>query len=180
MLTITVLGPETWDSESEVFFHEFEFNLELEHSLVALSKWEAIYKKPFLSGDSRTDEETVGYIKAMTLTPDVPPEVYDNLSMSNQEAIAAYIEDPMTATWFNDITKPKQSSEIITAELIYYWMFSSNVDKECENWHLAKLFTLLRVFAAKNAPPKKMNKTELARHNAEINRRRREQLGTSG
>ena len=180
MLTITVRGEEVWDMDTEEFSNTFEFVLELEHSLVSLSKWEAIYKKPFISADSRTDEETLGYVKAMTLTPNVPPEVYANISEENQKEIAAYIEDQMTATWFSDQTKDKKTGEQITAELIYYWMFSAGVDKECENWHLNRLITLLRVFSAKNSPPKKMSQAEIAARNREINARRRAELKTTG
>lgn len=180
VLSINVLGDENWDEEEEVFTHTFKFVLELEHSLVALSKWEAIYKKPFLTDDKRTDDEAIGYIRAMTLTPDTPPEVYTSLSVENMKAIAEYINENQTATWFNNTSGGKGTGQVLTNELIYYWIFNAGIDKECETWHLSRLFTLLQVFGSQNGPQKKMSNQKAALTQAEINRKRREQLESTG
>jgi hypothetical protein len=155
------------------------FTLELEHSLVSLSKWEAFFKKPFLSEAEKTSEETLWYIKAMVLTPDVPPEVFDTLSQSNVDQIEAYIEDSMTATWFSK-TNDAPSREVVTSELIYYWLVAMSIPFEVENWHLNRMLTLVKVCNKMTQPPKKMTQAELHARNRELNEQRRKELGTKG
>ena len=154
----------------------------MEHSLVSLSKWESRWHKPFLSSKNKTktQEEILDYIRCMTLTQNVDPNVYYNLSRENCEKIQAYIDDPMTATTFNEINKPKTNSEIITSELIYYWMIAYNVPVEFEKWHLNRLLTLIKVCSIKNAPPKKMSKREIMNRNAALNASRRKAHNSKG
>ena len=181
MLQLEVqLSPEGWDEKNEEFVDAKTQNLLLEHSLVSLSKWESKWCKPFLTNTGKTDEEILDYIKYMTLTENVDPEVYSHLSVENFKQIDAYINSPMTATTFAEDKNGKRSREIITAELIYYWMIALNIPFECQHWHLNRLLTLVRVCNVKNAPPKKMNKRDVMSRNAALNAARRQQLNSKG
>lgn len=180
MLTITVPGIELFDEEHQEFKNSPGYVLDLEHSLVSLSKWESIYEKPFLGTAEKTTEEIFGYIIAMTLTPDVPSEVFNRLSNENLEAINKYLDAKMSATWFSETSKTNRNREIITSELIYYWMFTLRVPIECECWHLSRLFTLLRIYDVKNSKPKRLSRSEAAAQRRELNAQRKRQLGTNG
>ena len=178
MLQITIPASEMYDGE---FFHEYkEQTLQLEHSLVSLSKWESKWRKPFLSKDNKTDEEILDYIKCMTITQNVPPETYLRLTMDNIKEINAYIDSPMTATTFSDHKTGKSGREIVTSELVYYWMIALNIPFECQKWHLNRLLTLIRVCELKNAPPKKRSKRDIMSNNAALNAARRKQFNTRG
>lgn len=178
MLRITVPAMELWDEENEKFIQTKEQKLQLEHSLVSLSKWESKWCKAFLSKREKTHEETIDYVKCMTLTQNVDPEVYTRLTPNNIDQINAYIEAPMTATRFSD-EDTKSSREVITAEIIYYWMIALQIPLEWEKRHLNRLLTLIKVCNIKNSPPKQRSKKELISHHAALNAARRKQRKTS-
>lgn len=186
MLRITIPARpqlEFYDEENETFIElpaVKEQTLQLEHSLVSLRKWESKWCKPFLSRKKLTDEETIDYIRCMTLTQNVPPEVYDNIPDSIIEEVSAYIAAPMTATWFAEDRSGKANKETVTAELIYYWMIALNIPFECQKWHLNSLLTLIKVCNIKNTPPKKMSKSAIMSRNAQLNAARRKQLNSKG
>ena len=182
MLTIEIpLGSEGFDEETGEFIEADTFVLELEHSLVSLSKWESKWCKSFLHSDNLTTEETMDYIKCMTLTGGVGDDIYNRLTRENVEAIQEYIAAPMTATTFNEKnTRGKGAKEIVTAELIYYWMIALTIPFECQYWHLNRLMTLIRVCSIKNEPPKKMSKRDLMSRNAALNAQRRAQMNSKG
>lgn len=180
MLKITVPAGELWDEAHEEFIYREEQTLQLEHSLVSLSKWESKWCKPFLSKKDKTVEETIDYIRCMTLTQNVKPEIYYRLTDDNLAEVNEYIQAPMTATWFNETRQSKRNSEQITSELIYYWMIALNIPFECQKWHLNRLMTLIRVCSIKNQPPKKRSKREIMSRNAALNAARCKQLNTNG
>ena len=181
MLQITVPSTELWDELKEEFIQTKEMTLELEHSLVSLSKWESKWCKPFLSKNNKTDEEMLDYIRCMTITPKVKPETYYALSRDNIMRINDYINAPMTATFFSNDKQKRGSREIVTSELIYYWMIALNIPFECQKWHLNRLLTLVKVCNIKNDPhPKKMSKKSIMSRNAALNAARRKQLNTKG
>lgn len=184
MLKLTIQGDEDWDDESQTFVYPNTVTLELEHSLLSLSKWEEIWEKPFLSPDEKSSEETISYIQVMCLTPDVDPDVWENLSQANYKQINDYMDAKRSATWFTTPPGAGRSStkrEIITSELLYYWIFASeNIDVSVQEWHLNRLFTLLKVFNEKNAPPKKMKKQDAAAQRRMLNEQRKTKLNTAG
>lgn len=180
MLTIVVPGVEYFDEKTEQFLNLSEVTLSLEHSLVSLSKWESIFEKPFIGPEEKTTEETIGYIKAMNKSEDTPTDVYSRLTNENFKQVNEYIDAKMSATWFSDKAQGR-SREVITSELIYYWMITYNIPVEFQHWHLNRLFTLIKVCNAKNAPEKKkMSRQELAQRNRDLNAQRKAQLNTSG
>ena len=180
MLQIVIPGQEFWDEQRQEFINTKEQVLQLEHSLISLSKWEAKWCKVFLSKQEKTQEETIDYIKCMTITPNVDPEVYNHLTRENIKEIEDYIAAPMTATYFSSDNAGKSSREQVTSELIYYWMIALNIPFECQKWHLNRLLTLIKVCNIKNQPPKKMSKREIMSRNAALNAARRQQLNTKG
>lgn len=181
MLRIAVpMSPEEWDEKTERFIEPKTKVLQLEHSLMSLSKWESKWCKPFLSKTEMTYEETIDYIKCMTITQNVDPEVYDHLTEKNIDEVVQYINAPMTATTFTDDKSGKHNREIITAELIYYWMIALQIPSEYQKWHLNKLLTLIRVCNIKNQPPKKRSKRDIMSRNAALNAARRQQLNSRG
>ena len=181
MLQITIPSTELWDENKQEFVTIKEQVLQLEHSLVSVSKWEAKWCKVFLSKKEKTYEETIDYIKCMTITQNVNPDVYKYLTKENIDKINEYILAPMTATWFSDEKGNSSGSrEQITSELIYYWMISFNIPFECQKWHLNRLLTLIRVCSIKNKDPKKMSRREIMSRNAALNAARKKQLNTRG
>lgn len=180
MLRIVIPAVELWDEAKQEFISTKEQTLSLEHSLVSLSKWESKWCKPFLTKQKKSFEETLDYIKCMTLTQNVDPRVYKYLTNENIEEVNRYIEAPMTATRFLEDKNVKTSRETITAELIYYWMISLNIPFECQKWHLNRLLTLIKVCNIKNTPPKKRSKKEIMSRNTALNAARRKQLNTRG
>ena len=180
MLQITIPACEYYDEVKEEFVSAKEQTIQLEHSLVSLSKWESKWCKVFLSKQEKTAEETMDYIKCMTITQNVNPEVYSRLTQANIDEIQQYISAPMTATYFSKSAAGRSNSEQVTSELIYYWMIALNIPFECQKWHLNRLLTLIRVCNIKNQPPKKMSKREIMSRNASLNAARKQQLNTKG
>jgi hypothetical protein len=179
MLKIIIPPVELFDEAKQEFLYSKGYDLRLEHSLVSLSKWEAKWQKPFLTKTDKTDEETVDYIRCMTITQNVDPIAYKHISQANIDRIVKYIDDPMTATIL-----PKENGasnkETITSELIYYWMISFNIPFECQTWHLNRLLTLINVCNVKNQPKKKISKSDLLARNKALNEQRKAKLNTSG
>lgn len=179
MLDIIIPASERFDEKNNEFIYIKEQKICLEHSLISLSKWESKYEKPFLSSN-KTPMEILDYIRFMTLTQNVKPEVYFGLTKENVETIDKYINAPMTATTVPKSNKRNPNRETVTAELIYYWMIALNIPFECQKWHLNRLLKLIEVCSYKNEPPKKMSRSEILQRNRELNAARRAKYHTKG
>lgn len=180
MIKILVPPTEQWDESKQEFVQSKGGTLVLEHSLISISKWEAKWKKPFLSRENKTVEEIKDYIKCMTINQ-VPEDIYSFLTQDNVDAIQLYIQDSMTATWFRDDNHRAGSSrEQITSELVYYWMIAYNIPFDCEKWHLNRLLTLIRVCNVKSQPEKKRSRKDILSSNAALNAARKKRYGTRG
>lgn len=180
MLQITIPARELFDEEKQEFVELKEQTLQLEHSLVSLAKWESKWCKAFLGRSEKTREEIIDYVKCMTITQNVKPEIYDYLTDDNYRQINDYINAPMTATVFSPDNTAKNNRETVTSELIYYWMIALNIPFKCEKWHLNRLLTLVRVCNIKNQPPKKRSKRDIMARNTALNAARRQQLNSRG
>ena len=180
MLSITIpANNELWDEKNKIFISVKETTLLLEHSLVSISKWESKWNISFLNQSEMTDEQTIDYIQCMTLNKNVDPNVYLCLTPNNAREISEYIKAPMTATTFSNI-QPGGGREIITSELIYYWMIAFQIPFECQKWHINRLLTLIQVCNIKNQPNKKLNRQQLNDRNRALNAARKKALNTRG
>lgn len=179
MLSIVIEEQDGFDEERNIFVKQPRVSLSLEHSLVSLAKWESTYHKPFLSRDEKSIEETLYYIKCMTITQNVDNKVYGRINQKIIDKVTRYIEDPMTAMVFPKKEGPG-SREIVTADIIYYWMVSFNIPLECQKWHLNRLLALIKVCSIKSQPPKKMSRSELIKRQKELNSQRRSRLNSPG
>jgi hypothetical protein len=179
MLRIVIPATELFNENDSTFTSLDSVVLSLEHSLISVSKWESKWCVPFLSKGNKTSEQVVDYIRCMTLTQNVPPEVYLRLSPENYESIQEYINAPMTATIINRRDR-RPNPEIITSEIIYYWMVALNIPFECQTWHLNRLLTLVNVCNLKQQSSKKLKGKGLLKSNAAINAERRAALNSRG
>ena len=180
MLRLIVDATEVFNEETNEFGTVGGFQLDLEHSLISMSKWESITQQPFLSKEGRTNEEIMTYIKCMILTTDYPEDIFERFSQSEIDDVTAYIESPQSATTFGEMPETKGRGETITSELIYYWLVAFNIPFECETWHLNRLFSLIRICNLKNQKPKPMGKMARAAQYRKLNAERRAKLGTTG
>lgn len=178
MLQIEIPEREYYDEAHNQFITVKGCSLKLEHSLVSISKWEMKWRKPFLSRERKTKDEFLDYIRCMTISQNIDPNVYYAISPEDQELIAQYITDKPTATWFNN-RHDSPNRDIITSELIYYMMVAYQIPFECQKWHLERLLTLIRICEIKNSP-KKMNKRDILAQNRALNAARRQKMGTKG
>ena len=179
MLKVTIPSIELYDERINEFFTTKEQAIQIEHSLVSLSKWESKWCKPFLTKEEKTHDESIDYIRCMTITQNVDDNVYKLIGQGIIEEVSRYIEAPMTATVFNTENK-NGNREIVTAEIIYYWMIALNIPFECQKWHLNRLLALIKVCDIKNTPTKKMSKRDIMERNRSLNLARREALNTKG
>lgn len=171
---------EIYDEIKEEFSYTKQYKLSLQHSLVSIAKWEAKWKKPFLDGTKRTTEETLDYIKCMTITQNIPEIVYTRLPADIIETIRNHIADDMTATVITRDPNAPPSKEVYTAEVIYYWMVALDIPMECQTWHISRLLTLIQVCNIKNSPDKKMGRQETLSRQRRLNQERKAKMKTRG
>ena len=180
MLQITVKGATLYDEATNKIIITKDTTLQLEHSLVSLSKWESKWKVHYLSNDKLTPEMSIDYVRCMTTTQNVDPKIYTYLTEEDMKRIREYIDDPMTATTFKN-NRRTPNRQVITAEIIYYWMVSLQIPFDpCQKWHLNRLLTLIRVCDEKNSPKKKMSRREAMNQQRSLNAARRAKYNTTG
>jgi hypothetical protein len=178
-LPIYVNETELWDSERRMFIKTKPHKLVLEHSLISISKWEAKHHKMWLETKDKTGQELLDYIRCMTINGDVPETVYYALSNKNLTDILEYMDDPMTASSVYDPPRAGHK-ELISSELIYYWMLQFNIPFECEKWHINRLLMLIKICSRKSTPLSKADKKAMDQRRAAINAERKARLKTKG
>lgn len=179
MHRLVIKPVEVFNNSTQSFDMTKGATLTLEHSLVSLSKWEAKWRVPFLSDTEKTREQVLDYIMCMNMTQNVDPEVLLGLTSEDLEGIQKYIAEPMTATTIKDTTRGG-AKEVVTAEIIYYWMVHYQIPIEFQKWHLNRLLTLISVCHIKSQPPKKVSKAEATANRLKLNADRRAKLGSRG
>lgn len=180
MLQINIPAQEYYDERNEMFINVPAVTLKLEHSLVAISKWESKWNKAFLGKREKTREETLDYIRCMTLNEYVDPIVYSELTNADLYKVKEYLEAKMTASCLPERDKG-ESGDTVTSELIYYWMVALQIPFECQYWHINRLLTLIQICNMKNNPDKrKMSREELLARNRALNAERRAKYHSRG
>lgn len=181
MLQLAIPETEFYDEAKGEFAYVKATTLLLEHSLISISKWESKWKKPFLSSEQKTSDEIIDYVRCMVVGSNgLDPNIFLCLKRSHMRLVMDYINDSMTATWFSNNEKKYGRSEVITSELIYYWMVAFNIPAEYQKWHLNRLLTLIRICSEKNKPAKKQNKRDILSRNAALNAARKAKYNTTG
>lgn len=184
MLVLNLPADEQFDSATNTFVYEKEVrNLQFEHSLLSLSKWEMHYHKPFLSRQEKTTEEIIYYFKCMCINDrGYGDEIFERIARSPKliKQIQEYIDNPMSATTFREDENRRVNNEIITNEILYYDMIALQIPIEFERWHLNRLMTLIRVCSIKNQPPKKLSRNEIYARNNALNAERLAKMKSKG
>lgn len=183
MLKLVIQEVELYDELNNEFIKTKRQTLQLEHSLVALSRWESKWKKSFIGNEKITNEEFMDYVRCMTITQNVNPNVYRAITEELKNEIKRYMNDPMSATTIANVRKASGFKETITSELIYYWMVSFRIPFECQKWHLNRLLTLIQICGEKNTPPKeraRQSHRDILNRNRLLNEQRRAAINTRG
>ena len=180
MLTVSIPESEFYNESTGEFIEVRPRTIQMEHSLISVSKWESKWKKPFFDGKPKTRAETIDYYKCMTVTPNVDPTLYLGITPEIEKKILSYINEPQTATTIHKRNGGHGKSETLTSELIYYQMSAQNIPFECERWHMSRLFMLLEIAAIKSNPTKKMSKKDIYSQNRALNAARRATSGSAG
>lgn len=179
MLTILIQGKELYNESTCEFINTEDTTLVLEHSLISISKWEAKWKKSFLSTAEKTPEELTDYIKCMIVNK-ANEEAVNYLDRVQLNEIVEYMQDSMTATTINRMNQGPPSREVITSELIYCWMVTLGIPFECQKWHINRLLTLIDVCSIKQQPPKKMGRRDAMNQQRSLNAQRRAAMNSKG
>lgn len=184
MLKLVITPQELFDESKNEFIVGFEGKtINMEHSLVSISKWESKWHKSFFTNDEKTSEELLDYFYCMTITQNVSRDIFNYLSVDNVKQIMEYINDPMTATTITERNR-QRSNQLVTSELIYSWMIELNIPVEFQKWHINRLLTLIRVRNIREAQAsgngKKMSRGEILRQNKALNDARRKKYNTRG
>ena len=172
---------ETFNPKTEEFGVFGGIELDLEYSLYTISLWESKWKKPFIeTSDKFTEEEKIGFYEAMCITPNVDKAMWGLLTLPIEQDIWKYVTDPMSATTITNHNRRPGRKEIVTTEIIYYWMSSLNIPYSCEHWHFNRLMKLIEVGFVKQAPPKKMGAKEAMAQQKSLNAARKAMWNTKG
>ena len=148
----------------------------MEHSLIALSKWESQFQKPYIGNEQLSVAERIYYYECMVLNG-VKPE-WDLLEEKHITLMENYMNNPMTATVIQK--DGGGDGSYITSELLYAYMAIAGLDKTCEEWHLNRLIMTLNVISELQAEKKPMPEREIMNRQAQLNEERKRKLNSKG
>lgn len=172
MFTIKIPPLEIFDDELEEFRQFGADEITFEHSLYTIARYEEATHKPYY--DTRSDEDNLfSYMPYMAIKPPKDPSAFFRIPQDELAKLKSWMEDSHTATWFSKDDDNSPEREIVTAELIYYWMTEYRIPFECERWHINRLMTLIQVCARKKSPPKQKSQAEIIREHRALNQKRR-------
>ena len=176
MLKLDLVGEELFNEDTWEYISVEPVTVRLEHSLLAISRWESKYHKPFMSTPEKTLDELAYYVRCMTLTDDLLDDEIAMRIVSSQDTlrqVKIYLDDPATATVVKADPGAKKSSKFVTSELIYYWMAAHRIPFTTDRWNINRLLKLIEVCNAESQPSKKMSYEDKMRNHKSINAARR-------
>lgn len=190
-IVIEIEGRPLFDQRTQTFLPRAKSRrIRLEHSLISISKWEEETKRKYFSKleGPKTAEDMLFYIKCMSLDGPIEDNLLRCISQQQLNKVTAYVNASRTATTIID-HGDKNSGEVLTSEIIYYYMAAFRLPSYTEKWHLSRLLTLIRVASDKQSQgskdkrgskPNKVNYNDKFNSYASINARNRAILHSKG
>lgn len=163
----------------KVIFGDEEVEVEFEHSLLALSKWESKHQTPFLSSAPKEQLQLFEYFECMIVTPGVDPNIVYAIAPEDLVLLEQYLEYKPTASSVPR-TQVRNNNEITTSELIYYWMVALKIPFVAESWNIHRLLMLVEIANFKQQPAKKQSTAEAVSKWKEQNAKNKARFGTDG
>lgn len=198
MLSITIPSFSVFDERNETFIKiNKDTYFEMENSLIAISKWEEKFHKPWFEKKdpnpykkdepARTEEEMIYFFKCMVTNipfKEIDDKVFYGLTEQNVKEISDYLQDPHMAdpkTPPVKEDKKKKASPLFTAERIYAIMAEQQIPFTCETWNINRLLAVIEIINYDNTPDDKKKKPATYKETAEkyknLNEQRLKQLG---
>ena len=175
--------PGSWDGKKRVkkLMTVPPIHLEMEHSLLSISKWESKWKIPFVECQNMTPEQFIDYCRCMTINRQKDQNVYQYLMNVDAQKIGDYMADSMSARILSKKNSRKgQNRTRMTSDYFYYMMIQLGIPFECEKWHFGRLMALIDCCQANSGNEPPMSYRERQKYYAELNAQRRRMLGTKG
>lgn len=195
MYFLSIAKSEYWDDEKQEFiYNNSEGFYALEHSLAAISKWESIWKKPFISSrENKTQAEFISYIHCMTINPyngerfyyEHTDKDFEGISPAEFENLFKYVNESMTAYNRSELAemeakKKSRKTTSMISDKLYAYLVGLQIPFEVQYWHFSKMMALIEIVSDNNKPPQKVDKKKQASNYAALNAARRAKLHTKG
>ena len=159
MLIISVPETEMFNNNTEKFYTAPPFTLYLEHSLIAISKWEEQYKVPFLKSieylaQPKHQDKFLYYVNCMSTKGEIPKENLMRLTNTEISEITKYMAESRSATVSN-VSKGGGNKKPVTSERLYAAMACFQIPDKYSQWHISRLLAVIDICQEMNEDPKK-------------------------